>query len=287
MRDFADSHPVTLLTFFAAVMIAAMAFTHPAMLAAGFVGAFAYLAVLKGKKAFLFLAEFCLPTLILVTLVNGLTAHYGVTPLFTLPWDADVRLEPLIRGLVTGVSVVTELMWFSALNEVIDSEKLVFIMSARLPKLSVLISSVLRFTPLYSRQLKETFAYRQALFGGSGLKNAARSLEAVLYSGAERSIITANSMVARGYGLPGSKAYDPYRFRRSDAVLTSVILICSVLLIAGGATGAAKTLWNPVITFPARSPMLFITAAAALILATLPVMQKAVFSGKKLFFSDT
>ena len=271
MREFSDSHPVPLALFFVCVICQAMIFTHPTVIAAGFAGALIYCMILKGRGALKTVLRFCLPTLLLVTLINGVTAHYGVTKLFTAPWGADIRLEPIVRGFVTGVVVVTSILWFMCFNETVTSEKLVFILSGGIPKISLIITSALRFAPMYSRSLREACDARRVNSGGKpDLRIAAKALEGTLYSSAERSIITANSMEARGYGLPGAKRYAPFAFTPQDLALTVLTALFAAVLIAGLALGSTKTLYNPQIIMPESSVGLAAVCTASVALSLLP-----------------
>ncbi len=260
-----------LALFFVCVICQAMIFTHPAVIAAGLVGAIVYYVILKGSKAVYAILRFCLPTLVLVTLINGMTAHYGVTKLFTAPWGADIRLEPVVRGFVTGVTVVTSIIWFMCFNETVTSEKLVFILSGGIPKISLVITSALRFAPLYARSVREAYdARRVNSCERSRLITAAKALEGTLYSTAERSIITANSMESRGYGLPGAKRYAPFDFTPQDLIVTITTSLLFAALIAGLALGSAKTLYNPQIILPEYSAGLAVVCACSAALSFMP-----------------
>ncbi|MCR5782028.1 MAG: energy-coupling factor transporter transmembrane protein EcfT [Clostridia bacterium] len=271
MRDFSDSHPLPLILFFVCALFQTMTFTHPAVIAAGFIGALLYYILLKGRKALSFVLRFCLPTLVLVTFINGMTAHYGVTKLFTSPWGADIRLEPIVRGFVMGVTVVVALLWFACFYVTVTSEKLVFALSGGIPQISLIITSALRFAPLYSRSMRESYDARRVNSGGkSNIKNAAKALEGTLYATAERSIITANSMEARGYGLPGAKRYVPFAFTPQDLALTVLTALFSAVLIAGFALGSTKTLYNPQIILPESSVGLVVVCACSAALSLMP-----------------
>ena len=76
-------HPAVNLIFFAGTVVFGIMFLHPYCLAVSLLSAVGYEFVLKGKKVLKELL-YLLPMIAVVTLINALFSHYGVTTLATL-----------------------------------------------------------------------------------------------------------------------------------------------------------------------------------------------------------
>ena len=118
---------------------------------------------------------------------------------------------------------IAVLLWFSCYNKVMTSDKFVYLFGRVIPALSLVLSMVLRFVPMFKAQLK-TVSNAQRCIGrdvsnGSILRRARhgiRILSIMVTWALENAIETADSMKSRGYGLPGRTAFSIYRFDDRD-----------------------------------------------------------------------
>lgn len=79
----------------------AMFFLHPVLLGISFTGSLAYALYLGGKKILRFLLLFLLPMMVVLSLVNPLFNHRGVT-ILTYIRDNPITWESIYYGMVTG-----------------------------------------------------------------------------------------------------------------------------------------------------------------------------------------
>lgn len=252
MKKFSLCHPYVNYFFYSSAVIFGVIFRHPVLLCISFFSVLAYYIKCIGRSGIRNLFAFYCPMILFVTLINGLTAHYGVTPLFSLPNGNKVCFEPILYGLVTGVSAVIVMMLFACYNKTVTSDKLLFVLGSRFPKSAMLLTLSLRFVPVYREKLHEIADAQQGL--GLGVKsgklvdrgkNGMRILGILLSWALENSIVTADSMKSRGYGLKGRSHYAAFHFSPFDALLLVLFIVCDGVIIAGAAVGAAEVLYNP------------------------------------------
>lgn len=275
---FCRSHPAVNIIFFVSAAVLAMLFNHPLFLGISLVSSLAYAIRLKGKTAVKSFFFFLFPLLILVTVLNCLTAHYGVTILHTFKSGNNLTLESIVYGAVTGALVVTTILWFMCYNEVVTEDKFMHIFGKRMPHLALLILMVLRFVPLYVSQFKETIAARKSAGMASDknkidkIKNACHAVSAVVTWALERSLETADSMKSRGYGLKGRTSYSRFVMSPSDKIIIVLMLAAVAVTLAGRLSGAADALYNPIIMISGFSPMLAVSAAAYALFCFAPLI---------------
>lgn len=257
MKRFEECHPVTNFVFYISAIIFGMIFRHPVFLCVSFLSAFLYNLKLSGKKALKNFACFLFPLILIATLINGLTAHYGVTRLFALPNGNNICLEPIVYGLVSGISASVVIMIFSCYNKTVDSDKLYYLLSKKFPKMALILTMSLRFIPLYSKKLREISEAQKGLGIGTDsgkltdrIKNGGRIISVLISLALENSVETADSMKSRGYGLKNRSHYSDYRFSRTDFFITTVVLVCDLIVIVGAVAGETFVLYNPFFKIP-------------------------------------
>ncbi len=277
MAYFTRRHPAAVILYFAAVFIVNMLTCHPAFICVSFISAFLFLLNLNGRAAVRF--TFCriMPLYAFAVLLGFLISSYGETALVTLNSGRALTLEALAGGAVMGGVAACLIMWFACAAKAVTFDKFSEVFGRFMPKGALLVSMILRFAPLYSAQLAETTAARQAagLGGGEGfaekLKNSAAALSGVVTFSLEKSIDTSDSMRARGFGLKGKTSYSRFHFSVADAVLS---VLSALFLIAGAVpliSGAAEFSYNPVISLPPAGFAFRIALACYSLLCLLPL----------------
>lgn len=154
-RDaFSGYHPTVCFLYFTLVLMLSMCLMHPVYLAISLTGALAYAILLKGRKAVRFAAMGLLPMAALAALVNPAFNHEGATILTYLPSGNPLTLESMLYGAAAAVMLASVVLWFSSFNEVITSDKFVYLFGRILPALSLVLSMALRFIPKFKSQLQ-------------------------------------------------------------------------------------------------------------------------------------
>ena len=249
-RDaFSAYHPAINALFFVTTIGFSMVLMHPVCLLISFFAACTYLVQLVGAWGAFRKAWMVLPLLLLALILNPAFNNQGVTILTYLPSGNPLTLESIAYGAAAGAMLAAVIVWFSCLNEVISSDKLVYLMGRALPSLGLLLSMILRFVPRFRAQLKEVSRAQTALFGAperrrlaSKLWHGLRVLSITVTWALEHGLEMADSMKSRGYGLSGRTAYSIYRLERRDVWLLAAFLLCGALMFLANYFGA--TYWR-------------------------------------------
>lgn len=250
-RDaFSSFHPAVNFLFFVGAIGFAVVIQHPAYLAASAVWGLVYHLLLHGKKGLKLLGAM-IPMFLLITLVNPLINTYGKTVLFTY-FGRNWTLEAMVYGMVLGGMFVLMMVWFGCYNVVLTSDKFVCLFGSLIPALSLLLVMVLRLIPSFMRKTKQIVGSRNAI-GKGGNENASfrekvmsgmTVLSALTDWALEGSIVTADSMRARGYGSAKRTSFRIYRMTVRDWAVLAVELLLALIVIvtiATGGTGASFT----------------------------------------------
>ncbi len=251
---FKGYHPVPNLIYFLSIVIFSLIFKHPLTLAVCFSASLCYYIKLCGRQAVKNFFCFLLPMLIVVLLINGFFAHYGTTPIFTLPSGNRMTFEAVVYGFVLGLSAVTVMMWFFCYNEVVTADKFMFVFGKFLPAVALVFSMALRFVPLYKNRL-HVIAEAQRGIGKdykSGtllerIKNGGKIVSILITWSLENAVEISDSMRARGYGLKGRKAYGKFKWSGKDFVAVFVIFFIDILLIFACIFKSVNCVYNPYI----------------------------------------
>jgi len=231
-----------------------MFFLHPVSLALSLICACVYAGYLNGKRAVRLGFWFLLPMALFTAALNPLFNHAGATILAYLPNGNPVTLESILFGLAAAVMLVTVILWFSCFNAVMTSDKLIYLFGRVIPALSLVLAMALRFVPRFRAQIKVISAAQKGIgrdvTNGNLLQKARhglRILSMLITWALENAIETADSMKARGYGLPGRTVFSLFRFDRRSGWAMAYILLCAVVVMVGAATGAYQFRYFPTI----------------------------------------
>jgi len=147
-----------------------------------------------------------LAVMTLTTLFNGLTLHYGETPLVTLPgripvFGGPITLEAMVFGAISGLAIVTLFAVFAVFNTFVNHSELLKMTPAFLFQAGLAASIAITFVPqtLTSlREIREAQMIRGHRF--RGLRDLLPLFVPLVASGLERSIQLAEAMESRGFG---------------------------------------------------------------------------------------
>lgn len=244
---FSGCHPAVNFLFFVGAIGFGVVIQHPAYLAAGVICAAVYYLLLTGKQGL----KLIFGTLILfalICLVNPLMNHYGKHVLFTC-FGKPYTLEALCYGAALGAIFVIMMLWFGCYSIVLTSDKFTALFGNLIPALSLLLVMVLRMIPAFTRKAKQILGARRAI--GKGVSQARKLtdkardgttiLSALTDWALEGSIVTADSMRSRGYGVGRRATFQIYRMTLRDWVLLVLILGMEISVLLAGGTGAAFT----------------------------------------------
>ena len=228
---FSGFHPGVNLAFFAAALGLTMFIQQPVYLLISMISGCAYLLYLRGKKGFLRQVGYLVPILVMMAIMNPMFNHEGITVLWYLPNDNPVTLEAICFGLASAVMMGASIVWFNCCNTVFTSDKIIYLFGRVIPALSLMISMTLRFVPRFKNFMQSVLRTQQAMHKPENTKEklgqALAAFSATVSWAMEQSIVSADSMKSRGYGLFGRTAFSIYIFEKRDGVaLMMLFLLC-------------------------------------------------------------
>lgn len=252
---FAECHPAVNFLYFVLVIGCSMLVMHPIFLLLSLIGGMAYYVYLKGRKAWKTALWLMLPALFLTALINPLFSHEGVTLLTYLPSGNPLTLESILYGLGAGAMLVCVINWFSCYQEIMTSDKFIYLFGRMIPALSLVLSMVFRFVPKFRCQIEKVSDAQkcigQDVTHGNLIQRSRHGLKilSIMTTWAlENSVETADSMRSRGYGLRGRVNFSIYRFDRRDKLLCGILLLAGLIVLGGIATKTVRFLYYPALT---------------------------------------
>lgn len=251
MNEFKRFHPFVNLIYFVFAIGFGCVFMHPVSLGISLFCSISYMFVTKGKKA---LGSFIiiLPFVALTALINPLFNHQGVTILAYFPWGNPLTFESVFYGICASFMVISVMCFFSSFNEVMTTDKFVYLFGRILPKFSLILSMVLRFVPQFAHKIKEVANVQKTLGKGiddrnliKRMKNAV-SIMGIMFGWAfENSMDTADSMRSRGYGLKHRTAFSLYRMDKRDICTLVYLLVLGIYITLSGVYGGMEMKFFP------------------------------------------
>lgn len=252
-RDaFSRYHPTVNFVFFVGAIGFGVVIQHPAYAAAGCIFAMLYYLLLRGRLAWK-LILFMLPLAALLSVINPLFNTSGEHILFRL-FGRPYTLEALYYGMAIAAVFLVMMLWFGCYNAVLTSDKFTGLFGNLIPALSLLLVMVLRMIPNFFRKMKQIIGARRSIGKGAEKSGSTKEkigqgmtvLSALTDWALEGSVVTADSMRARGYGSVRRTSFQIYRMTLRDWVLLALMLFLAAGVIAAGGIRAEFT---PVLSF--------------------------------------
>ncbi len=251
--DFSRCHPAVNFLFFVFAIGFGAVVQHPAYTAAGVVCAGIYTCVLYGRRGFRRIAGL-IPLFLLITLLNPIINTSGKRVLF-LFLNRPYTLEALCYGMSLGGIFLGMLLWFGCYSAVMTSDKFTALFGSLIPSLSLLLVMVLRMIPGFTRKAEAITGARRTIGKGQeqsgSLMGKGRGgmtvLSALTTWALEGSVVTADSMRARGYGSGKRTVFRRGRFGTRDGLLLGgmVLMVLGVLI-----AGRMEASFTPVMKIP-------------------------------------
>ena len=253
MRDeFSRFHPTVNFLYFAAVIVFGAIYLNPPLVAISLAAVLIYSVYLGGRRSLKFSMLIILPVGLFAALINIAFNHNGMTILTYLPTGNPITLESIVYGICAAALLMNVILWFFCFNQVITSDKFIYLFGRIIPSLSLVLSMVLRFIPRFRQQL-HLVSTAQSSLQKAGNKNGLMSkikhgmnvFSIMLTWSLENAIITADSMNSRGYGLKGRTAFSRYRFYSRDGAALVVLFVLIALQVILTVLGCARISFYP------------------------------------------
>ena len=252
MKDaFSKCHPWVNFLFFAGAIGMSVVIQHPAYLLAGVVAGAIYYLLLNGKKGIKTILGL-VPLFLLLTAINPLFNTLGKTVLFYL-FKRPYTVEALLYGGALAGMFVAMLLWFGCYNKVLTSDKFTSLFGNWIPAISLLLVMALRMVPNFIRKAQQITGARRSIGKGAGeaaakkekLKDGAAVLDALTGWALEGSVVTGDSMRARGYGAAKRTSFVVYRMTFADWILLFIMLLLLGLTVSAACFGQFAAAFVP------------------------------------------
>ena len=256
---FSKCHPGVNFLFFVGAIGMSVVIQHPAYLLSGIVTGAIYYLLLSGRKGWKTILGL-LPVFVFLTAINPLFNTLGETPLFYV-FGRPYTFEALLYGGALASMFVIMMLWFGCYNKVLTSDKFTSLFGNFIPAVSLLLVMVLRMVPNFIRKTGQIIGARKSI--GKGALEAASTKEKVkdgmtvlgtLTSWAlEGSVVTGDSMRARGYGSAKRTSFMIYRMTVADWWLLVVMAVLVTLTILAAVWGQMTATFTPKLQIAATS----------------------------------
>ena len=244
MTEFKTYHPIVNFIYFVFVIGFSCFFIHPGCLFVSLLCGFIYSVMLKGRKAIKNNLIYMLPMMLLMAFINPFFNHQGVTILGYFKSGNPLTLESIIYGFCAAAMILSVICWFSCYNQIMTSDKFIYLFGKIVPAMSLIISMTLRFIPKFSAQLRVVINARRCMghdvSKGSIIKRAKNGLTILSIMttwSLENAIETADSMRSRGYGIPGRTFFCVFSFDKRDKKAFFCIMALGIYLLIGCLAG--------------------------------------------------
>ena len=193
-----------------------------------------------------------LPMFLILTAINPLFNTYGAHILFSV-FGRPYTLEALLYGAAIASVFVVMMLWFGCYNAVMTSDKFTSLFGNLIPALSLLLVMVLRLIPNFIRKTKQIIGARKSIGKGAAEQSSTKEklldgmtvLSSLTDWALEGSVVTGDSMRARGYGTAKRSSFMIYRMKTGDWLLIVSIPILLVLIITAACLGQMAAVFTP------------------------------------------
>lgn len=281
LNHFEKLHPAVQFLYFTAVILFSMFLLHPAALVISLLSGFVCSLFVNPGKMGGFVLKFLIPLMLIMTVVNPLLNHSGVT-VFLYVNDNPLTLEAVYYGIAAAMMFASVLLWFSCSNTVMTSDKFVELFGGVIPALSLIFSMVMRFVPRFKAQVRVISNAQKGIGRGTDTgsiltraKNGMKILSILTTWALENGIITADSMRARGYGLPKRGSFQRHRFDSQDKLYFVILIVLLFAVLIGFFTGAYSVRFFPTLSVKPATPINIMVYAAYFLLSLFPLWMGA------------
>lgn len=243
-------HPLVTFSFFIGAIVLDVIVSHPAFQAVSLLAAATLYLTVRGIAGFKTIGGLCI-AFVVIALVNAFFTDMGDTVLFTC-FDRSCTLEGLMYGASTSAMFVSMMLWFASYARLMTSDRFAYLFGGLAPAVTLVLTMALRLVPSCQRRASQISTARKGVgksaFDGSArhrVEDGAAVLSALATWALEGSIVTADSMRSRGYGVGERSSYARYAFCARDAAALAWFVALFAIGCALVALGAAAIAYLP------------------------------------------
>ena len=248
-------HPYAAVMYYASVTVVTMFAFEPILMLISLFFAislnFLSAGAIKTVKTLLWV----LPFGVLIALTNPLVSHFGKTVLF-LVFGQAYTLESLMYGANLAVTLLAVVLHFMALGNIVDIEKILFLIGRILPNVALLLTVTVKNITSVTRRLSEVndaqtgLGYYAAEKRFERIKRRVRTFGSVISLSLEAAVETAVAMRGKCYGVKRRTVSDTKKVTKNDAFIMLVTLLLTVFVFYAMSRGAAQFEFFPITVMP-------------------------------------
>jgi energy-coupling factor transport system permease protein len=218
-----------------------------------------------------------LPFGILVALTNPLVSHFGKTVLFLVLGQA-YTLESLMYGANLAVTLMSVVLYFMALGNIVDIEKILFLIGRILPNVAMLLTVTVKNITSVARRLSEVndaqtgLGYFAAEKRFERIKRRVKTFGAVISLSLEAAVETAIAMRGKCYGVRRRTVSDTKKITKNDAFIILVTAFLTAFVFFAMSRGAAQFEFFPITFMPTVGILRCAMYAAFALACALPII---------------
>ena len=248
---FSKYHPVVNFTFFIGAICFSVIIQHPIYLLAGLLTSSTYYMLLNGKKGWKTIGGL-FRLFIFLTCINPLINTRGMTVLFHV-FDRPYTLEALLYGVAIASIFVVMMLWLGCYNKIMTNDKFTSLLGNKMPTVSLLLGMVFRMIPNLIKKTKQIIEIRSSIGKWVESKSTLRRklsvgmiIIGILASWAlEESVVTGDSMRARGYGAYKRSSFMIYRMTTTNWLLLAFMFVMIATVGCFGINGSMDATFVP------------------------------------------
>jgi len=277
LKAFANYHPIVLFSYFILLVGITMFYMHPVYLIISLILSI-ILSLQVNKKSFLKGLKWIIPMFLIAAIINPLITHDGENIILYID-NNPITLEAIIYGFAMSIMICSVIFWFGCYNVLMTSDKFLYLFGKISPAFALIISLTLRLVPRFKHQIG-VIAHAQKTIGmdvTSGnllhrIKCGIRIISILITWALENAIETADSMKARGYGLPKRSTFSLFTFEKRDGLILTFMLLLTAINVTGSFLG-----YNDYYFYPTFSELTFLPISILLygsytLLLAIPIM---------------
>lgn len=229
-------HPIVGFLVLISVMLFTVFTLDPIIIGLSLISGLIYCMFLYGKSEILRDMRFLLIIFIVLSLTNPLFSHKGESVLFFINGN-PITLEALLYGIDLSTMTCSIIVWGKCFSKIMTSDKVIMLVGAIFPHISLTISIVLRNIPLFKKRWREIKEAQSAMGYYSDesimtrIQGGTKAFSALLTWAIEGSVDSGASMLARGYGLGRRTRFTDRKFNIGDLCMLAYLCVIDALMI--------------------------------------------------------
>lgn len=235
-------HPSVAALYYIGVLTLIFTFNHPVFMLSAFALMFLQVSYLLSLRVATNHIKSYLLLGMVIALINPVFNHRGVTILFYF-FDRPITLEAFAYGVYLFMLIITMLIIFVSINNVMGMSKILYLFSSTLPQISFLTSMTLRYGELFKQQAQEYRGIQNTrepsvkISKLAKTKNASNMLAGFFSSSLESGMVVSETLKAKEYGKHKRTHYQKYKMSGLDFSFVSLMLILGTGMVIGKSCG--------------------------------------------------